>query len=101
MLTVNLGAGIGGDGDSDSLTCVANVVSNLVGSPNIQLMRDGTQVDSTASSMLSYSLSDKEAGMFTCRVCINVSEAGIQDHCNETEVLVNSREGIKCNCVIV
>ena len=94
MLTVNLEAGIGGDGDSDSFTCVANVVSNLVGSPNIQLMRDGTQVDFTAGSMLSYSMSDKEAGMFTCRVCINVSEAGIQDHCNETEVYWSTAEKV-------
>ena len=87
--TVITSAGIGEDG-GDSLLCVADIVSNLVGTPEIQLMRDGTLVGSTAGLMLLYSLSDSEEGAYTC---ITVPEAGILDHCNETRVLVSSREG--------
>ena len=89
-LTVVSGAGTGED---DFLQCVADVVSNLVGAPEIKLMRDGIDVDSTTGVMLTYSLPDNEAGSFTCSVCINVSEAGILDHCSMTGVLVSSREG--------
>ena len=90
--TVITSAGIGEDG-SDSLLCVADIISNLVGTPEIQLMRNGTPVGSTAGLMLLYSLSDSEEGAYTCIVCITVAEAGILDHCNETRVLVGSKEG--------
>ena len=77
---------------SDSLMCVADTVSNLVVSPDIQLIRDVNEVNSTAGSILTHPLSDSEEGVFTCRVCINVSEAGIQDHCSERNISI-SREG--------
>ena len=77
---------------SDSLMCVADVVSNLVVSPDIQLIRDGNEVISTAGSILTHSLSRSDEGLFTCSVCINVLEAGIQDHCSERNISI-SREG--------
>ena len=95
-LTVNSGAGTGQDeclnqdfdGGSGSLQCVAHVVSNLVGAPEIKLMKDGNDVLSTTGVMLTYSLPDNEAGSFTCSVCINVPAAGILDHCSETGVII-------------
>ena len=102
-LTVNSGAGTGEeeclnqnfDGASESLKCKADVVSNLVGPPDIKLMKDGINVnsnginvDSTTGVTLTYSLSDNEAGSYTCSVCINVPAAGILDHCNETGVVI-------------
>ena len=89
-LTVNSGAGTGED---DFLQCVADVVSTLVGAPQIKLMRSGIDILSTTGVMLTYSLPDNEEGSFTCSVCINVSEAGILDHCSMTRVLVSSRAG--------
>ena len=89
-LTVVSGAGTGED---DFLQCVADVVSNLVGAPDIKLMRDGSDVHSTTGVMLTYTLPDNEAGNFTCSVCINVPAASILDHCNETGVFVSSRAG--------
>ena len=95
-LTVDSDAGTGEDeclnqdfdGDSGSLQCVADVVSNLVGAPEIKLMRDGNDVDSTTGVILTYSLPDTEAGIYTCSVCINVPAAGIQDHCSMTGVMI-------------
>ena len=77
---------------SDSFMCVADTVSNLVVSPDIQLIKDRMAVNFTAASMLTYSLSESEEGVFTCSVCINVSEAGIYDHCTERNISI-SREG--------
>ena len=68
---------------SDFLMCVVDTVSNLVVYPDIQLIRDGNEVNSTAGSILTHPLSDSEEGVFTCSVCINVTEAGIRDHCSE------------------
>ena len=95
-LTVDSDAGTGReeclnhnfDGGSGSLQCVADVVSNLVGAPEIKLMRDGIDVDSTTGVMLTYSLPDTEAGSYTCSVCINVPAADIQDHCSMTGVMI-------------
>ena len=95
-LTVNSGAGTGQDeclnqdfdGGSGSLQCVADVVSNLVGAPEIKLMRDGIDVNSTTGVMLTYSLPANKEGSFTCSVCINVPVAGILDHCNEAGVII-------------
>ena len=100
-LTVNSRAGSGDNkclnvnftSDLNSFICMADVVSNLVGSPNIQLKRDGIEVNSTAGLMLTYP-SANEAGMFTCIVCINVSDADIQDHCNESNNISISKQGI-------
>ena len=89
-LTVNSGAGTGED---DFLQCVADVVSNLVGAPEIKLMRNGIDVDSTTGVMLTYSLPDNEEGSFTCSVCINVPATSILDHCSMTGVFVSSRAG--------
>ena len=99
-LTVNSGAGTGQeeclnqdfDGASESLQCMADVVSNLVGPPDIKLMKDGMDVDSTTGVTLTYTLPDNEEGSYTCSVCINVPAASILDHCNETEVVI-SRNG--------
>ena len=95
-LTVDSDAGTGEEeclnqdfsGGSGSLQCVADVVSNLVGAPEIKLMRDGNDVLSTTGVILTYSLPANEAGSFACRVCINVPEAGIQDHCSMTGVMI-------------
>ena len=100
-LTVNSRAGSGDNkclnvnftSDLNSFICEADVVSNLVGSPVIQLMRNGTKVKSIAGLMLTYP-SANEAGMFTCSVCINVSDAGIQDHCNESNTISISKQGM-------
>ena len=74
----------------NSLTCVANVVSNLINPPSITLTRDGSEVDSVSDHILIHSLDDISGGEFTCRVCIDVPEAGIADHCNETTLTLQT-----------
>ena len=77
-------------GDSNSLTCVADVVSNLITPPSITLTRDGSEVDSVSDHILTHSLDDISGGEFTCRVCIDVPEAGIAGHCNETPLTLQT-----------
>ena len=74
----------------NSLTCVADVVSNLINPPRITLTRDGSEVDSVADHILTHSLDIISGGEFTCIVCINVPEAGIADHCNETALTLRA-----------
>ena len=77
--------------DSNSLTCVADVVSNLINPPSITLTRDGSRVDSVSDhNMLTHSLDDRNSGEYICTVCIDVPEAGIADHCNETALTLHT-----------
>ena len=79
---------------SNSLTCVAGVVSNLLHPPEINL----TQREATISTANAFSLTQEisttsDAGPFTCTVCIEVPEADIKDHCSNKTVSL-SRMGI-------
>ena len=82
--------------DSDSLTCVASVVSNLLYPPTITLTRrddeddDGTLPETVSGAMLNYPLSSSQSGVFTCTVCIDIPEAEIEDYCNSTTVTISS-----------
>ena len=77
--------------DSNSLTCVADAVSSLVNPPSITLTRDRFEVGSVFDyNILTHSLDDKSSGKYTCSVCINVSEAGIVSHCNETALTLRA-----------
>ena len=82
--------------DSNSLTCVADVVSNLVNTPSITLTRDSSEVDTVSDHMLTHSLTDSSTGKYTCQVCINVPNARIVDHCNETELKLSTTSQYTC-----
>ena len=84
--------------DSNSLTCVADVVSNLVNTPSIILTRDSSEVASVSGHMLTHTLTDSNTGEYTCKVCISVPEAWIADHCNETSLTLSTTG--ECTCVI-
>ena len=77
--------------NTDTLTCMAVVDSNLFNQPNITLTRDGDELDSISSGVsLTYPLSPSESGVYKCTVCINIPEAGIVDHCSSTVVTISS-----------
>ena len=77
---------------SNSLTCVADVVSNLVNPPSVLLMSGESNLDrNTDGSPLIYDISS-DSGQFTCRVCIDVPEAEIKDHCSDKTISI-SNEG--------
>ena len=77
--------------DSNTLTCVADVVSNLVNPPSMSLTRDGSRVDSVSGhNVLTHSLDDRRSGEYTCAACIDVPEAGIAYHCNETALTLHT-----------
>ena len=78
--------------NSNSLTCVADVVSNLVNPPSITLTRDSSEVASVSDHMLTHSLTDSSTGKYTCQVCIDVPEAEIKDHCSDKTISI-SNEG--------
>ena len=76
--------------DSNSLTCVADVVSNLVNLPSITLTRDSSEVASVSDHMLTHSLTESSTGEYTCRVCIDVPEASISGHCNQAALTLHA-----------
>ena len=108
ILTSSTGTGedsclnVGFSDDSNSLTCVAGVVSNLVGLPSITLMREGSPLHGPVSdTMLTYTLPSKTAGDITCRVCIDVPEAGIEAHCSNRTISFSNIGGCTCTCTCV
>ena len=77
--------------NTDTLTCMAVVDSNLFNQPNITLTRDGGEIGSISSGVsLTYPLSPSESGVFKCTVCINIPEAGIVNYCGSTVVTISS-----------
>ena len=83
--------------DSNSLTCVAGVVSNLVGSPSVLLMGGDSTTSSTGFSLTSDI--SKDDGEITCTVCINVKEADIHNHCSNGTISISSNGGYIYTCV--
>ena len=73
---------------SDSVICEAGVIPNLYNLPRISLWRDETLLQSNSTLTLNYSLLPNEllVGEFHCRVCINVQESGIENHCSNNTV---------------
>ena len=76
---------------SNSLICVADVVSNLLETPNITITRDRSPVNTASANTLTHSLSASDSGEFTCIVCIDVPEAGIVNYCSSSTVVISSR----------
>ena len=77
--------------NTDTLTCMAVVDSNLFNPPNITLTRDGEEIGSLSSGVsLTYSLSPSESGVFKCTVCINIPDASIVNYCGSTVVTISS-----------
>ena len=74
--------------DSDSLTCVAGVVSNLLYPPSISLIRDGSLLDTVDDVTLQYSR--PQSGQFNCTVCINIPDAKIKNYCSSTVIAISS-----------
>ena len=85
--------------ESNSLTCVADVVSNLVNPPRINITRDGSVVDSVSDYTLTYSLDDVNTGEYKCIVCIDVEEAEIIGHCNETALTLRPTGEYTCTYI--
>ena len=75
---------------SNSLTCDADVVSNLLKTPSINITRDGSVLKLGSNHTLAHTLSSSYTGEYTCTVCIEVPEAGIDSHCNSNTVVVSS-----------
>ena len=80
--------------DSNSLTCVAGVVSNLVEPPSVLLMGGDSTTSSTGFSLTSDI--SKDAGEITCTVCISVKEADIHNHCSSETISISSNGGYTC-----
>ena len=73
---------------SNFITCAADVVGNLLAPPNIIIMNGNSTSNNTKNFSLIHNISSTDTGEFTCRVCIEVPEAGIVDHCtNDTVTL--------------
>ena len=73
---------------SNSITCAANVVGNLLAPPIIIIMNGNSTSNNTKNFSLIHNISSTYTGEFTCRVCIEVPEADIVDHCtNDTVTL--------------
>ena len=74
---------------SNSLTCMAeNIPSNLLHPPMIEILEINI---STNKTFLTQDISNSVSEQFTCRVCINIPEAEIMDHCsNESVVITDS-----------
>ena len=85
---------------SNSLTCVAGVVYNLLHSPKIQWTAGNTLLNSVSGFSLTEGISSSDAGLFNCTVCIDIREADIENHCStETLEISRSRECFIClNC---
>ena len=74
---------------SNTLTCVTGVVSNLLDPPNINITRDGSEVDSKSADKLTYSLGDTDTGVFVCSVCIKIPKANVVNHCSNSSVTIS------------
>ena len=78
---------------SNTLTCAANVVPNLLDPPNILIMNEDSTNISTKNFSLTHDISSTHTEVFTCSVCIEVPEADIMDHCTNDTIYL-SRNGI-------
>ena len=74
---------------TNSITCVADVVSNLLVPPNILIMNGDSSIITNNFSLMQ-EISDSDAAEFTCTVCVEVPEADIVNHCNRTTLLIVS-----------
>ena len=73
-----------------------NILSNLLHPPMIEILERNI---STNKTFLTLYISNSVSEQFTCRVCINVPEAEIMDHCsNETIVISDNGECILIMC---
>ena len=59
-----------------------NIPSNLLHPPTIEILERNI---STNKTFLTQDISEQ----FTCRVCINISEAEIMDHCSNESVVIS------------
>ena len=96
LITVSSTAGLGSDeclglvldNSSDSVTCRAGVVANLLYLPTISLLgRDGDGellAKSESVIALNHSLSPQDllGTQFNCTVCVEVPESGIKNYCS-------------------
>ena len=72
---------------SNSLTCMAdNIPSNLLHPPMIEILEKDI---STNKTFLTLNISNSVSEQFTCRVCINIPEAEIMDHCSNESVVIS------------
>ena len=72
---------------SNSLTCMAdNIPSNLLHPPMIEILEKDI---STNKTFLTQDISNSVSEQFTCRVCINIPEANIIDHCSDESVVIS------------
>ena len=87
---------------SDTLSCVAGVVDNLFTDPTMTLTRDGGDLLATQSNglILTHHLASPEQGLFTCTVCITVTEAGIVDHCSNDTLTISSDGEYVYMCIV-
>ena len=83
---------------SNSLTCMAdNIPSNLLHPPMIEILERNISTNKTF--LILDNISNSIPEQFTCRVCINIPEADIMDHCsNESVVISDSGEFILIMC---
>ena len=72
---------------SNSLICMAdNIPSNLLHPPMIEILEKDI---STNKTFLTLNISNSVSEQFTCRVCINIPEAEIMDHCSNESVVIS------------
>ena len=81
---------------SNSLICMAdNIPSNLLHLPIIEILERNI---STNKTFLTLDISNSISEQCTCRVCINIPEAKIIDHCsNESVVISDNGESLSLN----
>ena len=73
-----------------------NIPSNLLHPPMIEILERNI---STNKPFLTQDISNSFSEQFTCRVCINISEAKIMDHCSDESVVISdSGESLSQHC---
>ena len=72
---------------SNSFICMAdNAPSNLLHPPMIEILEKDISTNKTS---LTFNISNNDPEPFTCRVCINIPEAIILDHCSNESVKIS------------
>ena len=90
-----------GDGCSEAMTitCTATTVDNLFATPTITwLLSDGEPVPASGNPMMNSDtgqlifsdITNENSGVYTCRASVTITEAGIEDHQNETTITVST-----------
>ena len=76
---------------TNTVSCLAGVTSNLQDNHTVTLMGDGEELRiSMRGENITQELQPATSYEdFTCRVCINIREAGIEDYCSSRDLVVS------------